>query len=259
MSTITTKSGNNFFNNLCDDATYKVFEFLKPADDRSILATARVCKDWASEPVLIKERNDASERLSSRICLLKDIKDADIEKKYPEGMRKLFRKCSFPLSQLPVLDLDPRNGTLSYIYLIDPFEMSHPVMRFIDTQGRPGVAIHIKGAVTGTFRMSPKSPGIPFQSIEGVLVIFKRYSSANSQSWALGWGDSDQTIERVYKKIHVQNDHVGGPIDLCPKCPFSTTNVNDFVLENLLRNQDPLFLLPGHKTTTARAEEKKDD
>src|SRR5579872_5094683 len=106
--------GNQFFDQLPEDAIRSVFEFLKPdrgslsigsADDRAIVATSAICRNWQADPTLEEEREEASTRLHQRANLQNVHREMNLLNEYPPAMVQVFRSSRMPISQLPVLDL----------------------------------------------------------------------------------------------------------------------------------------------------------
>jgi hypothetical protein len=246
------RSENHVFAQLPEVIVTSIFEYLKggkssisqpsPIDDRTLIATASVCKNWRNSPLLSEARKEAAPRLHQFIEIL--------EKAYPQEMVNLFRNSGTPLSQLPVLDLGDRAGNTGYINYIQPEEMAQPVMRFRDCVQRPGVALKIQASASVLRRyerFKRSSNRREGQSLEIVLAIFKRYADPESKTWSFEWGGNNSTIQLLYQDRHEENGHVGPKIEACPTCPFVNAVVNKTVLLDLLNGQDPDFSLPGHK------------
>ncbi len=236
-------TNNQFFNQLPDDCTPTICKFL---DDQSVITTASVCRGWKNNPTLENKRQEYYTRLYL---------------KYPIEMRELFQNCNSPIWQLPVLELGGRRGSTDYIDFLQPEEMNQSVMRFRDRYRRSGIALKIQATpayirrralsriVDNIRHYEIRQIGQFFrnwgQSEENVLALFQRYTNSTAQ-WAYGWGNSDNTIERMYNDRHNQHGHVSSVYMECSTCPFINRRPSDTVLRDLLTNQDPDFKLPGH-------------
>lgn len=150
----TAKMKNHFFDSLPEDATVTIFEHLggersslsksTAGDDRSIINTAIVCKNWKNNPVLIRERASSLTRFRSRINLQRMHQQMRIAAEYPQEIQAAFRAAGRSIIGLPELDLTGRMGGTGYIDFINPQDMLQPVMRFRDRHGRPGIALKIR-------------------------------------------------------------------------------------------------------------------
>ena len=137
QSSLSFHSYNHIFDQLPEDATASIFKFLKkdsssskPEDDRAVIATAAVCRNWKANLWLTKEREEAVSRLIERV-----------ESKYPPEIRQIFRDSDRPIVRLPRLELDRDRD---YIDWLNPGDLSEPVMRFIDSRGRPGIVFSLQ-------------------------------------------------------------------------------------------------------------------
>jgi hypothetical protein len=242
-------TGNQFFDRLPDDATTSIFEFLKgekgslarSGDDKAVVATARVCRDWQNNPVLENEREEASARLHQRINLQNTHSELVEQRNYPQQMIQLFRNCNLPIARLPVLDFGDRMGGTGYVDMLRPADMTHPIMRFKDQFGRPGIAFHVEGHADGQVEIFDQQRQI--RDLSGVLATFKRYT--NGDSWKVGMGGIlNSTMSRLHNDRHNDAGHVGPQIMACPNCPSgmqSGDNVSYNTLSDLLAGRDPLF------------------
>jgi hypothetical protein len=296
--------GNQFFDQLPDDAVRSVFEFLKTedgslsidhlfmrraddrnigpndigADDRTVVATSAVCRNWRDNAVLQETRQEAATRLHQRANLQSVHREMRQLNEYPPEMVRVFRNSRTPISQLPVLDLGDRMGGTFYIDFIQPADMTHSVMRFRDQHGRPGIALKIHASrrialqarldriremasyvrddlrqgnlssLRSLARVTARTVG-RFLSEGGhdvVLAPFKRFTDPESTTWSYGWGNSDNTIEDLYNARHNNNGHVGPRIMACPNCPFVGRTIHPTVFSDLLNGRDADFSLPGH-------------
>jgi hypothetical protein len=221
-SGVTIRPGNQFFDRLPEDVQRSAFEFLKKenADDKAVIATAAVCKNWRDNASLRGERAASTARLSN-----------SISNRYPPEIVQVFQNSGPPISRLPVLALGNRRGCTDYIDFIEPADMRDSVMRFQDVFGRPGIAFKIR-----------------FRGDDVVLTIFKRY--ADGRKWVHAWGGGHSFLERHYNKRHKENSHTDSPHqNFCPTCPFVMGSiVHPAVLSGLLNGTDPDFSLPGHRS-----------
>src|SRR5438105_1194538 len=130
-------SDNPFFNALPDDAVMSVFEYLQGengslsvrGDDRAVISTAAVCRNWRDDVVLTTERQKASTRLHQRINLQNAHDELVDQRNYPQQMIQLFRRYYLPIFRLPVLDFGDRLGGTGYIDMLRNQDMAHPIMR----------------------------------------------------------------------------------------------------------------------------------
>jgi hypothetical protein len=227
---------------LPNDTIASIFEFFKGengslsilGDDRVIIATASVCKDWQNNPILITERREASARLRQRIH-----DELIVNNQYPQRMIQLFRNCNLPIARLPALDLGDRVG--DYIDFLRPWNMTHPVMRFKDLRGRSGIAFHVEGYANGQIELFDQP--IQIHTLSGVLAVFKR--SANENNWRVGIGGRlNGSMIRAHNQHHDNTGHVGPRIQACPNCPSGMQSADAMsynTLFKLLAGQDPLF------------------
>lgn len=228
MSVKSIAKENYFFNELPDDLIPGVAQFL---DDKTLVSTTRVCRNWRDNPELNKERTIVQKKQD----LLLEVEG------YPARLIKLFRNCNFPIRQLPVLrlDNDPR-ADRDYIDFLTPADVSHPVMRIKTPDGRPGFALTLHGIAEST------------RNLTGILAVFKRnrvrkYNfDPGSQLWVTG---EKESIERCYRIWHSQNAHRREDGD-CPSCPYIGVSIKDKVISNLLKGEDPIFSLkpPSNKS-----------
>ena len=183
-----------FFDQLPDDPAILTFEFLKQEkgaltclsddvhNDRSIMKTVSVCRNWRDSPLLQKERKGAETRLRQRDHFQAVLREMSILSDYHPMIWKTFEKSGYPISQLPVLDLGDRQGWTDYIDFLTAEDMTYPVMRFKDCFDRPGIALHIhrRGQKKGA-----------------VLALFQRTLN-NKDRWALGSrNDYDAYISNI--------------------------------------------------------------
>jgi len=198
-------------------------------NDRSIIATDLVCRNWRDNLVLREERREAAPRLHlSQERLITD--------EYPQEMVQSFLAGNVPIPRMPILDV----RGLDNIADIQPEDMTDPVMRFQDQHGRPGIALKIQARRGFHF---PRYPLVRGDTI--VLSIFKRYSDPESGLWVYGWGGSDSRIENVIVRMHNENEHEGEmPAGACPTCPLGTLSRIYPILPSLLGDEDPDFRIP---------------
>lgn len=88
------------------------------------------------------------------------------------------------LSSFPVLDLQGRMGATDYVDMVDPQEMTAPVMRFVDKFNRPGLVFRLRGLGEHA-------------DICNTVAWFQRYTN-DPRIWTYGMGHSDNTITNVY-------------------------------------------------------------
>lgn len=303
-SSVVARPGHQFFDQLPDDAVRSVFEFLKTedgslsidhlfvrraddrnigpndigADDRTVVATSAVCRNWRDNAALEEIRQEASTRLHQRANLQNVHREIQELNEYPPEMVRVFRNSRFPILQLPVLALGDRMGGAGYIDFIQPADMTHSVMRFRDQYGRPGIALKIHASrrialqarldrirqiasyVRDDLREGDLSSlrslaGVTPQTVgtfvrerghDVVLAPFKRFTDPESTTWSYGWGNNDHTIEELYNARHNNNGHVGPPMIPCPHCPFVGSTINETVFSDILNGRDADFSLPGH-------------
>jgi hypothetical protein len=210
---------------------------LEYVGDAATITSAGIA--WRYDPDIVSLRTASIDRLR-QIHLTENAHREMGHKNYPENMVQLFGDHGSPIWRLPILDLGNRRGITGYIDFLRPEEMTHPVMRFKDCQKRVGVALQLKGKSDEVLQTGMGN--YPIRDLRGVLVLFQRYRGKST--WSLSCSN---LITMAYNKKHDENGHEGPSIMACPNCPFVGVKVNDAVLSKLLRNEDPLFELPGHQ------------
>lgn len=164
---------------LPDVITDKIYSFL-PTED--VLTSAVVCKQWNANSSLANRRADRRALIRHQDKL----KAVHMEMAYPKELRQVFQKNHTPIGQLPVLDLTPVWQRCDYIDFLKPKDVPHPVMRFKDPLGRPGVVLHI--------REKGKDGSIPF-------IIFQRYNySKDDWMYAYNTRDKNARITDEYRR-----------------------------------------------------------
>lgn len=214
-SSIVARSGNQFFDQLPNDAVRSVFEFLKgengsiplssPADDRTTVATVSVCKNWQNNPTLREERQEGATRLHQRAAL-QNVHDQMIEREYPPKMVELLRSRNLNIRQLPVLDVKVRHlffpATLRTDHEIDYTDcnkenLTHPIMKFKTEDNRPGLVFHIQELDKRIVRLAGQK--ILFPGEDSALAIYKASPDPQDQSWEYAWRRG-ATMIGAYKK-----------------------------------------------------------
>lgn len=243
QSLLVTKSNDHFFDQLPEDACLTVFEYLKGergyltlfiGHDKSIIATAQVCKNWRNDLVLRKERAEAATRLRAHNNLQNLNYDMQADG-YPEELTRTFFIGTRPISRLPLLNLNRRKAR-DNLDFIEPQDMSQSVMRFQDQDGLLGVALKIQSKVQLA------------QPRKIVLAIFKHARCLQDQEWQFAWGPSDMTMENeLLIQEHLQNGYIS--------CRGSMHRINQRVLSRLLRGNDSDFQLPrnAHSAVSRRS------
>lgn len=233
-------TGNQFFELLPDDVSISIFEFLKgekgslarSADDKAVVATARVCRAWQNNPILENEREEASARLHQRINLQNTHIELVEQRNYPQQMIQFFRNCNLPIARLPVLDFGDRMGETGYVDMLSPADMTHPIMRFKDRLDRPGIAFHVEGYADGQVEIFDQQRQI--RELSGVLAIFKRLP--NGDLWKVGMSGILNSA-MPYLRRDRQND-----ASLNRRSGMqSGDDVSYNTLFDLLAGRDPLF------------------
>lgn len=164
------------------------------------------------------------------------VETKDIQKDYA----LVLNYTGYEVDKLPVLNLNKRQGSTDYIDFISSKEMSSPVMKFRDVFGRPGIALHLVGKKPG-YKVDMRECKNTSE-LDGVLVLFQRYSSPGQ--WSLAWGESDNTIAHAYNKYHDNNGHIGQRIMACKNCVFNgSCSIKPIFLARILNGSDPVLKL----------------
>jgi hypothetical protein len=149
-------------------------------------------------------------------------REHEVEPQYPVDYKQVFADNYQPIDQLPVLNLEGRQGHTDYIDFIRTSEMTAPVMRYKDRFNRIGLALHLR-CTYGEWKDK-----------EVVLAPFQRYTGGNT--WAFGWGRSQCFVEWAYQGARKEG------ID----CPYMGSNVPAEQLKNILTGKDPVVELVQH-------------
>jgi hypothetical protein len=217
-----------------DEALAKVYNFFQPdpssssriEDNKTIIAASRVCKTWHANAYLSQERNLALKMTQQPIHQSQVNQEILEISHYPKEIRKVFKQCNTPIHSLPILDLGDETGSTGYIDFVKPADMSHPVMKFTDALGRPGIAFHLQ-----------KMDEDPLLRIDGVVTVFRRYSESDSKTWASG----GSRIRSEYFMSH--NEEPGHGFTQCPTCPYQGNIPSTTLMRNWLTGQDALCRL----------------
>ena len=137
------------------DCMLKCWDFL---DDKTVISTATLSKSQ-STPSLKNKRDALILALRSDILFCR-------AEGYPEKLVQAFRLCNRKIHQLPVLNLNGHTGMLGCIDFVEPKHMSHPVMRFKDAAGRPGIIFNLQD-IPGKANPEIKNP-------KGTMALFQR-------------------------------------------------------------------------------------
>jgi len=256
-----------FFDLMPGEITKLIFSYMKgeknsiPSleEDKTIIATARVCKSWQNNPALQEIRQEAKARLYKRITH----DEMRLNQHYSPDIVRIFKIHYSSIAKLPVLQTD-------YIDFLELEDMNESVMRFHDVSGRRGIVLKIhanKSLVLRTelqdlskiileikkelqnknFILSLLYVRVLYQTTKkllrergehtSVLALFKNNPTNNT--WTYTWGNNNPTIENLYRIRH-ETDHVA---DNCPTCLFSNNRINEIPLLRILKGQDPDFSL----------------
>jgi hypothetical protein len=236
MTTSSTISPALWTSSFPDEALAHVYSFFQPdpssssrvEDNKTIIAASRVCKAWHANTYLSQERNLALKMTKQPIHQSEVNQEIFEISHYPEEIRKVFMQCNTPIHSLPKLDLGDETGSTGYIDFVKPADMSHPVMKFTDALGRPGIAFHLQ-----------KMDEDPMLRIDGVVTVFRRHSESDSNTWVIG--DRSQIRTRYFL---THNSEVPGHALLeCPTCPFLGGIPSPLLIRNWLIGQDALCKL----------------
>lgn len=156
-----------------------------------------------------------------------------------EDYALVLNYTGYEVDKLPVLNLNKRQGVTDYIDFIDSEEMTSPVMKFRDVFGRPGIAFHLVGKKPG-YQVDMRNCKNTAE-LDGVLVLFQRYSTPGT--WSLAWGHSNSTIYHAYNKYHNKNGHIGERIMACENCVFTGCTIKPLLLARILNGTDPVLKL----------------
>ena len=144
----------------------------------------------------------------------------EIRTNYPDHLNNLLDRTGKAIEGLPVLDLSGRHGSTGYIDFLKPEDLSDPVMRFTDDSTRSGLA----------FRVRIKE-GSERKADEGVIVIFKRYSTVTS-NWL------PASSSRIISIPYGRGDRAVQHNPRFPGCPESLQDMR-VLLPGLLEGTDP--------------------
>lgn len=162
---------------------------------------------------------------------------------YPDELIAVFSQNQMSISDLPVLDLNGRCGHTDYIDFILPDEMTCGIMRYKDKFDRPGLVFRLMGISNSEIY---DYYGLPIKQIKTTIALFQRYTDSTT-CWAIGYGNSDRSVEDAYNGHHKRQNPNHGFI-CCDDCPFNGKNlllnrISKKIIQNLLSNQDELFSL----------------
>jgi hypothetical protein len=197
-----------------------------PENDQSILATARVCRAWKDNALLMEARGSARDR----------IRDDRAAAAYPEAFRRVFRGAGYFLSRFPLLNLEGRIGETGYINFLTPGDLGGvgSVVRFKDRIGRPGFALSLER------RADP--------SDRAVIAVFKRYYRQTDLDWRYAGGEH-MRVAIIEHHGSTNPRHVQERVERCPDCPFlGGRGVNPTFLASVLNGTHPLVRLTAQPT-----------
>lgn len=179
----------------------------------------------------------------------KAVKETDILSKYATALRD----TGYGVDNLPQLDLKGGQGHTDYIDFLRPRDMSSPVMTFRDRFNRPGLAILLAGKKPGQM-VAPlwSDEKVNTENLCNVLALFQRYTNIAGH-WSLGWGNSNDTIEKVYDGYHQNHGHTGTTIMACKACPFTSASISTDLLRDILQGTNPILELGSPLTGTPPA------
>jgi len=189
----------------------------------------------------------------------------------PEVIRQMFFSNDRLIKQLPILHLGDRMGQAGYIDFLQPEDMSHPVMKFIDMANRPGIAfkIVVYSRLEKTLELSlcklkiryAYSTERSFKKIipeiknfmkilinwqkrkERIFVLFQRYRD-EKDIWVHAESYHFYRIKELYEERHLPNS---GFRHFCKSCPFEGNMPKVKIIQDLLNNTDPDFKLSSTK------------
>ncbi len=162
-----------------------------------------------------------------------------------------FSKAGIDLNKLPVVDL--KDYIADHMGGIKREMVTHPIMRFQDSEGRKGIVISVRfrGELLCTrYRFNPK---IKYSS--GRIIYHERYTG---ECWVINSNDDNLfcNILGVLNYIHDNyQDHVGSSISCCDLCPIPGQNFNNDFLVKLLKNQLPYLRV---ELLTQKEQEEQD-
>ena len=185
------------------DCMLKCWDFL---DDKTAISTAVLSKSQSTPS--LKNKRDAI-----ILALRNDILFCRAEG-YPERLVQAFRQSNRKIHQLPVLDISGHTGRTGYIDFVRPKHMSHPVMRFKDITGRPGIVFNLQD-IPG--KADPK-----FANPKGTMALFQR-SPGSPGFFAAGYDRSDLEVlieieHRTHNESQQMEDGQYVRKDNCPSC-----------------------------------------
>lgn len=242
--------------------------------DKTVVATAQVCKQWKESRAL----NRAKNQIKNRFQLHNEMK---LLTHCPKTLIKLFAKNSYPIFQLPLLDAKQLNvkelmqGRGPRIKLE---EMEYPVMRFKDVTGRIGIALNIyahKEIKLSSLSSLIVSPSFKERGHHAILLLFQ-YGLQRSfpNHWFFTWGNHcerplpfawpdnannahDKTIEFLYKYRHRELPFQRTPSPL----PFRQINLSEEemkIIASLLSGTDPDFSLAADQPVMREDDDGKE-
>lgn len=198
-------------------------------DDRSMAASAQVCKVW-SKNLIGHLEDEYCRRIGYRSEIIKALRS---------------RKLS--LWRLPVLDLGGRMGSTDYIDFLQDKDMTSPLMRFMDARKRVGLAVRCRGNADGNvdFGKDKNRKEYRIRDLSSVVAVFRRHTSGNS--WVYGGYWEFGVISRISRVVHKPNHQLGCEADLCPNCPLANRGQGRIIqwTSNLIKGIDPAIKLDG--------------
>ena len=156
-----------------------------------------------------------NKKINNNTLLKKKIKNIYLEKVFNKikncNIDKFFENSFIPvnlLHKIPVLKFqDKFLGCTEYIDNIRYNDMQYPIMKGVDIYERPFICIKYKIKLN---KIKLTNETINFDSHEGVITIFQRYSLGNSwvksckRKCPIIYG-SQISLDKIYKKIFIIN------------------------------------------------------
>jgi len=176
---------------------------------------------------------------------------------YFTPLKIILNEVGFPYEKLPVFEIGNRTGATSYIDFISPSELTSPIMRFTDINGREGVIFLLTGKGETKFKPRFQSE-MPLSQYRNTFVIFQRYSNGKEYC-ATAWGNSNPSIADFYHNKHeTDGTHLEvkgfGP---CKNCPLNGLFFSESLFRAILTRTDPYFELARECSPTVKTELQK--